>query len=562
MHQTGGDALARQLVAEGIRTVFGVPGVQLDWAVDGLRKVSNDLRYVVPRHEQATSYMADGYARVTGEIGVCMVVPGPGLLNAMAGLSTAYACNSPVLCISGDIYSAAVGKGLGLLHEVREQTAILAAVTKWQGRAERPESVPGLVREAVGRLRSGRPLPVGIEISHDVLSAKGEVPLAPVDRASAPPDPAPGIIARAAETIAASRLPLIYVGGGVLASKASAALAAFAERIQAPVVMGENGRGAISDRHPLALDTLAGRAVFPHADLVMVVGSRFVDTSMGRPAWPSDSSRYIYINLDPSAWAAPRRADVAIEADCRIGLEALSRAVDARPKLDIDLGAVRAWAADQTAEIEPQGAWVRALRRAIPEDGILVNELTQVGYFARLAYPVYEPNTLITPGYQGTLGYGFPTSLGAAIGRPDKMVVSINGDGGFGWGMQELATARKYDVNVAVVIFNDGHFGNVRKLQQDQFGESFGVELTNPHFDRLASAFDIPYVRADYPDELERALRDHAGRGGPTLIEARVGPMPSPWHLLRLVPPPFAGGTRAGRTRSVHRPGGQSNHER
>jgi len=485
--------------------------------------------------------MADGYARTTGRVGVCMVVPGPGLLNAMAGLSTAYACNSRVMCVSGDIFSAAVGKGLGLLHEIRNQTAILSAVTKWQGRANRPEEVPTVVREAFAQVRSGRPLPVGIEICHDLLSARGDIPLAPVQ-----PDLTPSVdaasVEHAAELIAGSRLPVIYVGGGVLAAGASAELAALAERIQAPVVMGENGRGSLSDRHSLALDTLAGRAVFPHADLVIVVGSRFVDTAMGRPAWGSDRARYVYINLDPSASAPPRRADVAIQADCRVALKALERAVAPRPTLGIDLAVLRRWAADQMAEIEPQGAWVRALRRAIPDDGILVNELTQVGYFARLGYPVYAPNTFITPGYQGTLGYGFPTALGAAIGSPDKMVVSINGDGGFGWNLQELATARKYDVNIAVIVFNDGHFGNVRKMQHEQFGEQFGVELRNPHFDRLASAFDIPFARCDDPDTLERALREHRGRGGPTLIEARVGTMPSPWHLLRLSPPPFAAG--------------------
>ena len=321
MQQTGGDALARQLVAEGTTTLFGVPGVQLDWAVDGLRKVSAELRYVVARHEQATSYMADGYARATGGIGACMVVPGPGLLNAMAGLATAYACNSPVLCISGDIHSQAVGKGLGLLHEVSGQTAILAAVTKWQGRAHTAAAVPGVIRDAFTALRSGRPQPVGVEISHDVLSTSGDIPLAPSETPPAA-DADQDAVARAAELIAKSRLPVIYVGGGALASKASAALAAFAERIQAPVVMGENGRGAISDRHGLALDTLAGRAVFAHADLVIVVGSRFVDTALGRPAWPSDRARYIYVNLDPQAWASPRQADVTIQADCRVGLQA------------------------------------------------------------------------------------------------------------------------------------------------------------------------------------------------------------------------------------------------
>lgn len=194
------------------------------------------------------------------------------------------------------------------------------------------------------------------------------------------------------------------------------------------------------------------------------------------------------------------------------------------------------------ADIEPQGAWVRALRRAIPDDGILVNELTQVGYFARLAYPVHAPRTFIGPGYQGTLGYGFPTALGAAAGNPDKAVVSINGDGGFGWGMQELATARKYGLNIAIVVFNDGHFGNVRTLQEGQFGTAFGVELVNPDYRTLAAAFAIPYRSADTPEALEAALKDNFAAGGPMLIEAQVGRMPSPWHLLRLVPPPFVAG--------------------
>jgi acetolactate synthase-1/2/3 large subunit len=475
-----------------------------------------------------------------------MVVPGPGLLNAMAGLSTAYACNSPVLCISGDIHSSAVGRGLGLLHEIRNQSDTLGTVTKWQGRAERPEDIPGVVRTAFRQLRGGRPQPVGIEISHDILSASADIELMDPTGEDGRTKPEPAGVEAAAKLIAQSRMPVVYVGGGVLAAQARAALAAFAEKLQVPVVMGENGRGALSDRHPLALNSLEGRAVFPHADLVVVVGSRFVETAMGRPAWPSEAMKYVYINADETAWAAPRRADAAIKADCRLGLEALTAAIAARPKSSLNLPDVRGWALAQMQEIEPQGAWVRALRSAIPDDGILINELTQVGYFARLAYPVYQPGTFITPGYQGTLGYGFPTALGAAIGNPGRAVVSINGDGGFGWGMQELATARKYDLNVAIVVFNDGHFGNVRKMQNDQFGKEYGVDLFNPAFDKLADAFSIPYLRADDPSALEQALRRHIGTGGPLLIEARVGPMPSPWHLLRLVPPPFAQAVAAG----------------
>ena len=284
MRLTGGQALARQLVLEGVTEVFGVPGVQLDWAVDGLRQLGNQIHYIVPRHEQTTAYMADGYARTTGRIGTCMVVPGPGLLNAMAGLATAYACNSRVLAIVGNIYSAAIGKGFGLLHEVRNQSEILGSVTKWHAQARSPKDIPGLVREAVSQLRSGRPQPVGVEIAHDLLAATDDIDLVqpnPNEDGRVRPDAA--AVEQAAALLAQAKLPVIYVGGGALAARAllslPAALQALAEKLDAPVVMSENGRGALSDRHPLALNALSGRVVFAHADVALIVGSRFADTT-------------------------------------------------------------------------------------------------------------------------------------------------------------------------------------------------------------------------------------------------------------------------------------------
>jgi acetolactate synthase-1/2/3 large subunit len=542
MQLTGGQALARQLVLEGVTDLFGIPGVQLDWAVDGLRQVSNRIRYMVPRHEQAASYMADGYARTTGRIGACMVVPGPGLLNAMSGLATAYACNSKVLAIVGNIHSGAIGKGYGLLHEVRNQSAILGCVTKWQAQATTPAEIALRVREAVKELHRGRPQPVGLEIAPDVLSATGEVRL--ID----PPDddegrlrPDPAAIDKAAALIAGSRFPVIYAGGGVLAAGASAALQALAERLCAPVVLSENGRGAMSDRHPLTLNSLGGRAVFAHADVALIVGSRFADTMLGVPSWPADGIEYVWLNVDPAAWGPPRSAQVGIEGDARLGLEALAAALPRRaPERDIDLAKVRDWAADQARVAEPQMSYIRALRAAIPDDGILVSELTQIGYLARSMYPVYQPGTFVTPGYQGTLGYGFPTALGAAAGNPGRAVVSINGDGGFGWAMQELATLRKYNLGVAVVVFADGYFGNVRRFQEDLFGHSYEVDLQNPDFERLAAAFDVPFARAPTPDALRLVLGRAARDRAPILIEASVGPMPSPWSLMRLQARPGA----------------------
>ncbi|HKD27577.1 MAG TPA: thiamine pyrophosphate-binding protein [Xanthobacteraceae bacterium] len=542
MQLTGGQALARQLVREGITDVFGIPGVQLDWAVDGLREVSNRIRYVVTRHEQAASYMADGYARTTGRVGACMVVPGPGLLNAMAGLATAYACNSRVLAIVGNIHSPAIGKGYGLLHEVRNQSAILGCVTKWQAQAGKPADVPTLVRAAVKELWRGRPQPVGLEIAPDVLSTRADVTLIdPPAHEDGAKRPDPATIEKAAQLIAMSRFPVIYAGGGVLAAGATAALQALAERLSAPVVTSENGRGALSDRHPLALNALAGRAVFAHADVVLVVGSRFADTTFGMPAWQAAGIEYVWLNVDPAAWNPPRSAAVGICGDARLGLEALAAALPRRqPNRDVDLDKVRAWASEQVRGAEPQMSYIRALRAAIPEDGVLVSELTQVGYLARSMYPVFRPGTFLTPGYQGTLGYGFPTALGVAAGNPGRPVVSMNGDGGFGWAMQELATLRKYNLNVAVVVFADGQFGNVLRFQEAQFGATYETDLCNPAFDRLAAAFDVPFGRAESPEALQsllsRAVRDHA----PILIEAPVGPMSSPWGLMRLQARPGA----------------------
>jgi acetolactate synthase-1/2/3 large subunit len=531
---TGGQALARQLALEGLTDIFCVPGVQLDWAVDGIREMGDTFRLLIPRHEQATSYMADGYARASGRIGVCMTVPGPGLTNAMAGLSTAYACSSPLLSITGQIHSSTIGAGYGMLHEIKGQSELIKSVTKWHGMAKTPAQVPGLVREAVTRLKSGRPQPVGIEIPHDVLSTAAEVELAePVRGVDGRVAPDAAQIEAAAALLASAKFPVIHAGGGVLAGDATAALEDLASRLQAPVIMTETSRGAIGERHPMAANGVAGRALIRHADVVLVVGSRFMNRMAPMPQWNAPDTQFIYLNVEAEAAAAPRKPGLLVQADAALGLQALARALPASrtPRTAI-VEAARAWAAQQIGEIQPQFAYAQALRRAIPDDGFLINELTQVGYLSTVAYPVYQPRTLITPGYQGTLGFGFPTALGVAAAMPDRAVVCITGDGGFGWGMQELATARRYGLNMVVVVFNDGHFGNVRLLQQQTFGHTVGVELCNPDFPKLADAFGIPSATASSPEEMEGMLRSALSRGGPTLLEVRVGQMPSAWHLI------------------------------
>jgi acetolactate synthase-1/2/3 large subunit len=540
MSLTGGQALVAQLRREGVKHVFGIPGVQLDWAVEALRQARAEISYLVPRHEQSTAYMADGYARTTGREGVCMVVPGPGVLNALSGLATAFACNARVLFIAGQIPSPALGCGLGLLHEIPDQSGILRSLTKWHGLARSADEIPALINQAFHELRSGRPRPVAVELPPDVLQATTDAPpLEPAVARASRPDPT--LIAQAVEWLRAARSPVIQAGGGAAAADAGGALTVLAERLQAPVVMTEGARGVLPDRHPLALGTLGGRAVFPHADLVLVVGSRFLD-GQGAATHSGPGCRFIYVNLDPSHTGAPRSGGIRIVADARATLDSLVTALgETRATLSraAEIDKVKRWCARQFDRLEPQASFVRALRESLPEDGILVSELTQVGYFANVAFPVQRARSYVTPGYQGTLGYGLPTALGAATGNPDRRVISITGDGGFGWNMQELGTAVRYGLDVRVVVFADGRYGNVQRIQRRLFGEEFATDLANPDFGMLAAAFRIPHRRADSPQALADALSELSSHRGPALIEVRVGEMPSPWALIHpFVPSP------------------------
>ncbi len=538
MPLTGGELLVAQLRREGVRHVFGIPGVQLDWAVEALRKARDSIDFIVPRHEQTASYMADGYARSTGIEGVCMVVPGPGALNALSGLATAYATSSRVLFIAGQIPSAAIGRGYGMLHEIPDQSGILRSLTKWHGLARAPQELPELVNEAFAQLRSGHPRPVALEIPPDVLQQSGDALLrecAP----SRPVKPAASVLSEVIGLLRGARFPVIQAGGGAAAADAGPALLELAERLQAPVVLTEGARGLLPSRHPLVLTGLGGRAVFPHADVIVAVGTRFLD-AQAHPVYSNPRCKFIYVNIDPGHCGPPRQGGVALTADARATLEALGPTLqDLAPRASrvTDVAKVKAWSDVQIRRIQPQTDYVDTLREALPDDAIVVSELTQVGYFANVAFPVQRPRSFLTPGYQGTLGYGFPTSLGAAVGNPQRRVVSINGDGGFGWGLQELATAARYALNVAIVVFADGRFGNVQRIQRRTFGHEFVTEVANPDFQQLAAAFGIPFSRVASPGGLGDALR--TARQGPVLIEVPVGEMASPWPIIHpFVPSP------------------------
>ena len=387
---TGGQALVASLVANDVDTLFALPGVQLDGAFDALYEAREHIRVIHPRHEQAAAYMADGYARSSGKVGACMVVPGPGLLNATAALSTAYACNSPVLCITGQIQSDLIEFGRGVLHEIPNQLTMIRSVTKHAERATTPPAIPGLVRRAFATMRSGRVRPVEIEVPPDTLFASAEVSIlapapAPVRSAGNPEQ-----LERAARLLGEARNPLIFSGGGVLGSGAWEELRRLASLLQAPVAMTSNGKGALSDRDPLAQSLLGAMNLVPDADVVLAVGTRLVEPSTAR--WGLGPNRtVIQIDIDPEEIGRNYPVTVPIEADAKAGLAALGDLVEEqgrpRPGRSVELIALKQRMADKVRAVQPQADYALAIRQALPDDGILVSEMTQVGYWSHLGLP-------------------------------------------------------------------------------------------------------------------------------------------------------------------------------
>jgi acetolactate synthase-1/2/3 large subunit len=526
---TGGEALVKQLAREGVRVVFGLPGVQLYGAMAALRDEPS-IRFIATRHEQATSYMADGYARAGGDVGVALVVPGPGLLNASAGLNTAYACSSPVLMISGQIPRAQIGKRIGVLHEVDDQLDVIAPLTKWRRRVLDVAGIPAAVHEAVRQLRTGRPRPVEIETPPETLEEEGEVALVDPTHPARAAAPAADV-EHAAALLVTSERPLIYAGGGVHLSGAHEALAAVAEYLQAGVIASAEGKGAVSDQSDLSLGSALAwqgvlRQYLGRADLILAVGTRLA------LAAPRPEQQVIQIDVDPEEIGRNHARTVGLVGDARATLEMLLERLRAaappRPSRKAEREAVRAGIGASDTN-EPQGSIVRALRAAAPEGTIVVPDMTQVGYYARAHWPVYRPRTYLTSSYAGNLGFAFPTALGAKVACPDRPVLALCGDGGFLYNVQELATAAKYGINVVMVVFNDNAYGNVARDLDETWGGAHGAGLHNPDFVKLADAFGIPGLRAKSPAELGDQVRAAIGMERPVLIEMPVGRMPRPW---------------------------------
>lgn len=538
---SGADALLEQLLANGVDTVFGLPGGQLDHFFDSMHRAGPRVRFIGSRHEQGAAYMAFGYARSTGRPGVYCVVPGPGVLNTAAALCSAYATNAPVFCLTGQIPSEGLGRGVGYLHELPDQLATLRTLTRWSGRVMVPEAAPAAVNEAFRHMLGGRPGPVSLEMPMDIMGQHGPVALLP-----AAPPPKAGEVDEdaalfAAKLMAKSRSPIIIAGGGAIGARAE--LNELAERLQAPLVTFRNGRGLVSDRSHLAQNIAAGYELWPTADLIIGIGSRmewqYLHWGMP-PGVP-----VVRIDIDPAEIARHGPPTVALNCDAAEAVAAILARLDSvlgkRPSRERELADLKARVRQRIEAVQPQIAFLDAIRAALPDDGFLVDEITQVGYAAWYGFPVYAPRRLVTSGYQGTLGYGYATALGVKAANPAKAVVGISGDGGFLYTSSEMATAVQHGINLVCVLFNNNKFQNVQRQQKEWFeGRVIGSDLRNPDFVRLGESFGLRSARVKTPDALREELARCLERDEPALIEVPVGDMASPWPFImrdRLFPP-------------------------
>ena len=533
MTKTVAQTVVQLLIKNNIDQLYCLPGVQNDPLFDTLYDFPDEIRPIVTRHEQGAAYMATGAALVTGKIQAFSVVPGPGFLNTTAALSTAFAINAPVLGIIGQIPLEAIDKGHGLLHEIPNQLGILTSLTKFSDRITGGNNAREVLEKAVNSITTGRPQPSGVEIPVNVWGRRvvdGEI-------SSIKPQPLvvdSEKISIAKEILTRAKAPMIVVGSG--AQNHSNLVKRLMEMLSAPVLSYRTGQGVVSASHPLKINLPMGHDLWPDVDVVLGLGTRLQTQVLD---WGQDDNlKVIHIDIDETQLNRSARTDVAIHADLADALPELISALEGREVKRTDwVKKVRDISGRRMKEINQklglQMAYLEAIRGELPREGIFVDELTQVGYVSRFAYQAYLPRTYISTGYQGTLGYGFPTALGIAHARRDVPVVAISGDGGALFGLSELATAVQYKIPLTTIIFKDNAYGNIRHFQRDVYGgRMIATDLTSPDFVKYAEAFGVQGLRANSPEDLKKELRQAINHEGPVIIEVEVGKFSSPWGFL------------------------------
>ncbi|SVA52386.1 uncharacterized protein METZ01_LOCUS105240 [marine metagenome] len=532
----GAQAMFQQLVMEGVTDIFSLPGAQIMSAFDVLHEMQDQINLVHTRHEQATTYMADGYAKVSGKPGVEMVVPGPGALNATAGLGTAYASSSPVLLISGQIPSTLLGKDTGQLHEVSEQLDVFKPITKWNHRISDVSEVPAAVHEAFRQMTTGRPGPVELEIAPDILTQPGSVDLVEKELYPHPKATREQIIA-AVKLISSAESPTIVAGGGSVSSGASEQVRRLAELLQIPVMTSPQAKGIIPEDSHLAagVNSAVGPAktVLPETDLVIAIGTRLSLRGISTDEMPP----VLQIDVEQDQIGKQYPAELGIVGDAAETLTALIGALsvdDSKlPKRRERAERLKKQFADEVIRLaSPQVSVIDKISNVLPDNAIVVQGMTNIGYWSSAALPMDNTRNYVTSSYFGTLGYAFPTALGCQTAFPERKVVALCGDGGFMYSPQELSTAMRYGLNTVAVVFNNGAYGASKWDQQHQFnGRFIGTDLFNPDFVAMAKSFGAEGIKTD-ADSIEEGLAEALALDKPTLLEVEIQNMMPPFQIV------------------------------
>ncbi|MEE9417788.1 MAG: thiamine pyrophosphate-dependent enzyme [Acidimicrobiales bacterium] len=520
------DALRRS----NLDQLFCLPGVQNDDFFNVLFD-AKDIRPIVTRHEQGAAYMALGAAQVTGKPAAFCVVPGPGMLNAAAGLTSAYWAYARVLAVIGQIPTFAQGRDTGALHDLNDQTAILRQLTKQAVAVHDPADAVGLIQSAIDAVHSGTPRPVSLEVPADIWAQPADGIIE--DPAITTPIADPGDIERAAALLAKAERPMIVLGSGSFG--ASESIIALADLLQAAVTTRRAGHGTVPTSHPLFVPLTAAHRMWAETDVVVGIGTR-MEWQLG--GWGVDEDlSVIQINVDGEELDRYGSTTVGIHADADAACRALIEAIGSldRPSRIRYFDEQREWFDELTTNMEPQRSYTAAIRDVLPPDGVLVEDVTQIGFASHLWFDHLQPRSFLTSGAAGTLGAGTAQAIGASAAT-DRPVVGIVGDGGFLFTATELATAVQHDIPCNIVLFNNSAYGNVRRIQQERFGpdRTIASTLENPDFAKLADAFGVRYWHADSPESLMPALSGSLMHDGPSMVEVTVDPMPSPWPFLRL----------------------------
>ncbi|MXY09888.1 MAG: TPP-binding protein [Acidimicrobiaceae bacterium] len=521
------------LRALGVDTLFCLPGVQNDDFFDALVD-ARDIRPVVTRHEQGAAYMALGAAQVTGGPAALCVVPGPGMLNAAAGLTSAYWGNARVLALIGAVPSVWRGRSTGILHDLPDPAAVLRQLTKHTGYIGGGIDAAAVWQQAVDELVSGIPRPVAVEVPVDVWSQPADGVL-DAPRAATPPIDG-GQIEEAARVLGGAQRPLIMVGGG--AQDASEPVRELAEMLEAPVFARYMGLGVLDTRHRLHAYLTMGRDLWPSSDVVVGIGTRMefpnVEWSVG------DDQQIVQINVDPDELDRYGTGTVGVHGDaaaaCRLLIDALGRHNRRRQDRTGELAELRARHFERIAHLEPQLSYLRAIRSVMPDDGIIVEDVTQVAFVAHIAYEHRRPRTYLATGGAGTLGAGVAHGIGAAAAAPDRAQLTIVGDGGMLFTATELATAVQHGIDTTVLLFDNGAYGNVQRLQRQRFGpdRTIASTLRNPDWVAFGESFGVRTERVSGPDKLRAVLEASLAHPGPSMVVVDIADEPDPWPLLRV----------------------------